>query len=159
MCHGLKVWSIYVVTWDHIQIHTFTYHIFSRDTQLYKRLCPSFGPLVCQSVSPSISTSWKVGIVGSAHIRPYPPIRNWWPCIQPCFLYHVNWHDLRKIFIFITDTWRFLELTLSFQRRPFQQHLMEPGMCVCDCVCGLRWPGQSAWKKCFSYAKILSNEP
>ena len=47
------------------------------DTQLYKRLCPSVRPLV---------GPWtRVEKWGNAHFRPCPPVRDWWPCIRPCF--------------------------------------------------------------------------
>ena len=59
------------------------------DTQLYKRLCPSVGPLVRWSVRPLVRPSVRddrVGKCENAHFRPCPPVRNWyWPCIRPCF--------------------------------------------------------------------------
>merc|ERR1711942_502055 len=57
------------------------------DTQLYKRLCPSVGRLVGRLVGRSVG--WSIEVIESlwenAHIRPCPPVRNWWPCIWPCF--------------------------------------------------------------------------
>ena len=51
-----------------------------KDTQLYKRLCPYVGWLVGPSVCYARVEKWE-----NAHFRPCPPVRNWWPCIRPCF--------------------------------------------------------------------------
>ena len=51
------------------------------DTQLYKRLCPSVG----RSVGWLVRRCDRVKKCENAHIRPCPPVRNWWPCIQPSF--------------------------------------------------------------------------
>ena len=34
------------------------------------------------SVGPSVRPSARVEKWENAHIRPYPPVRNWWPCIR-----------------------------------------------------------------------------
>ena len=80
------------------------------DTQLFKRLCPS----VHRSVRPSARVEKWV----NAHIRPCPPVCNWWQCIRPCFFFLTfflfslssffllsitilvnNWHFFRYLFI------------------------------------------------------------
>ena len=58
-------------------------------TQLYKSLCPSGGPSICQFVGP-----WAlVQKCENAHFRPCPPICNWyWLCIRPCFHFDLRWN-------------------------------------------------------------------
>ena len=43
-------------------------------------------PLVRRSVGPSVCND-RVGKCEKAHFRPCPPVRNWWPCIQPYSLH------------------------------------------------------------------------
>ena len=50
------------------------------DTQLYERLCPFVGLSVSRSVEVIELRKSK-----NAQFRPCPPVRNWWPCIRPCF--------------------------------------------------------------------------
>ena len=40
---------------------------------------------VRRSVGPSIGPSARVEKWENAHFRPCPPVRNWWPCIRPCY--------------------------------------------------------------------------
>ena len=73
------------------------------DTQLYKRLFPSIGPLVRWSVGPAVHDDrvWKCE---NAHFRPCPPVRNWyWPCTRPCFR-NVPWFLLCFTFINVRAT-------------------------------------------------------
>ena len=64
------------------------------DTQLYKSLCPSIRP----SVRPSVRRCQRVEKWKNAHFRPRPPIRNWWPCIRPCFSPYLveTWYEVFK---------------------------------------------------------------
>ena len=55
------------------------------DTQLYKRLCPSVGRSVGWSVGWLVRRDDRVKKWENAHFHPCPPVRNWWPCIRPCF--------------------------------------------------------------------------
>ena len=78
------------------------YQLLVADTKLYKRFCPpvrpSVRPSVRSSIRPSVRTfvcpSARVEKWENAHIRPCPPIRNWWPCIWPCFLH--SYHHLNS---------------------------------------------------------------
>ena len=76
--------------------------VFSMDTQLYKRLCPSVRPSVRWSVGPSARVEKWV----NAHIRPCPPVRIWWPCIRPCFLSsskaaYLKWSSLLQTKVYL----------------------------------------------------------
>ena len=55
------------------------------DTQLHKRLCPSVGRSVGQLVGRLVRRGDRVEKWENAHFRPCPPVRNWWPCLRPCF--------------------------------------------------------------------------
>ena len=73
-----------------IKLHSF----LVADTQLYKRLCPSVGPSVSPSVRNHRVKKWE-----NAHFRPCPPVRNWWPCIRPCFLFTLfKWTHIQNVF-------------------------------------------------------------
>ena len=50
---------------------------------------PSVGPSVGPSVRWSVRPSARVENWENAHIRPCPPVRNWWPRIRPCFYKHL----------------------------------------------------------------------
>ena len=69
---------------------------FIADTQLYKRFCPSIGW--------SVRRGDRVKKWENMHIRPCPLIRNWWPCIRPCFSFYLNLHCLpilQFLFVFL----------------------------------------------------------
>ena len=63
-----------------ITIKIFLLMLLVADTQLCKRLCPS----ILWLVGPSVRNHW-VEKWENAHFRPCPPVRNWWPCIRPCY--------------------------------------------------------------------------
>ena len=71
------------------------------DTQLYKRLCPSVG----WSVGRAVRRGDRVEKWENTHFRPCPPIRNWWPCIRPCFLvFFFFFKTLREAIMFFRVT-------------------------------------------------------
>ena len=74
------IYSLSSFTISFLSFYVFFFSLFLvADMQLYKRLCPSVGPLVGPLVRHARVEKWE-----NAHFRPCPPVRNWWPCIRPC---------------------------------------------------------------------------
>ena len=72
----------------------FLFSFLVADTQLYKRLCPSVRWSVGWSVRHARVEKWE-----NAHFRPCPSVRNWWPCIRPCF-YVLDEYKILKSILF-----------------------------------------------------------
>ena len=82
-----------------IEFHGALHMFFSR---VHATLHPALSVrrLVGWLVGPSVRHA-QVDNGENAHFRPCPPVRNWWPCIRPCFS-PGEWvcHVLLKIDIF-----------------------------------------------------------